>query len=226
MTTRTLEIISRIQNPIARGCLIVLTLVPMVFFVSLALVPRQAHSEPVGIMQDAVRAEDVFQFGTEESLAYIVRPGVELPEKVEKTVAEIAEKAQERIGRPIVVTSASRSPQSQAAAMRTKLELGDNVMGLYRDKKAAGQIVKAYRKAKKSGANQAQVTDKMANVIANQVSNGVYLSRHLHEGAVDLRTVDLSATERKQLLAVVKEIPSVTKVILESTPPHLHIEIE
>jgi hypothetical protein len=149
-----------------------------------------------------------------------------MPVKIEKTVAQFAKQAAARIQRPIVVTSAARTPQSQAEALRTKIAMGDNIMKLYRDKQSAYAVLLAYKQAKHAGASKAQVVEQMAEVIESQVDQGVFLSNHLREGAVDIRTRDLTNWQRKQLIAAAEEVPGVHKTILESIPPHLHIEIE
>jgi uncharacterized protein YcbK (DUF882 family) len=164
--------------------------------------------------------------GVDTKVKYRLNKGVKMPIKVETTVARIAKKAAERLGKPIVVTSATRSPKSQAAAMRNKIALGDNVMKLYADKKSAWQVLSAYKEAKRAGASKEQVTERMAEVIEDQVDRGVYLSNHLREGAIDIRTKDLSHWERKELVAAVQDVPGVRRTILETIPPHLHLELE
>jgi hypothetical protein len=160
------------------------------------------------------------------AVPYFVQPGIKMPLKVEKKVAEIAKKQYAKSGRPIVITSGTRTPESQADAMRTKLSMGDNVMRLYRNKRAVASIVHAYKEAKHWGVSDEQVTEHMANVIEKQVQKGVFISSHLKSGAIDIRTRDLSPEERHELVATVQNTPGVVRSIQESIPPHLHLELQ
>jgi hypothetical protein len=63
----------------------------------------------------------------------------------------------------------------------------------------------------------------MAMVIQRQIDAGVFISSHLRQGAVDLRSRDLTAFEKKVVrMAAVEEG---ARVALETTPPHFHLEV-
>jgi hypothetical protein len=185
-------------------------------------------------LQSGVKAKDhATRLATKRAIAqvdgtvkYRIQPGVKMPVPIEATVAQLAKRAAPRIGKPVIVTSAARTPTSQAEALRTKISLGDNIVRLYANKDAAKSVLYAYKQAKHAGGSKQQVVAAMANVIKAQTDKGVYLSNHLREGAVDIRTRDLSGWQRKQLVAAVQETPGVRNTLLESTPPHLHVEIE
>lgn len=185
-------------------------------------------------LQAGVKAKDhSTRLATKQAIAqvdgtvkYRVTSGVKMPVPIEATVARIAKQAAPRIGGPVVVTSAARTPTSQAEALRTKISLGDNIVRLYANKEAAKSVLYAYKQAKHAGGSKAQVVAAMADVIQAQTEKGVYLSNHLREGAVDLRTRGLSGWQRKHLVAAVNGTPGVRTTLLESTPPHLHVEIE
>lgn len=153
---------------------------------------------------------------------YKVNDGVVMPVRVEKKLAQVAENAQNLIGRKIVVTSGTRTPTKQAVAMRTKMSLGENLRGLYANKRAIGEVLWAAHVAK---ATHQSPVDAMANAIAGQVQNGVFISNHLREGAVDIRTRDLSHTERQAVLQAVNMVPGV-RAMNEDTPPHFHLDID
>ncbi|MGV3614027.1 MAG: hypothetical protein ACO1SV_01710 [Fimbriimonas sp.] len=162
----------------------------------------------------------------DQNVKYRVASGVKMPVQIETTVSQLAKRVATRIKRPMVVTSAARTPTTQAEALRTKISLGDNIVKLYANKEAAASVLQAYKQAKWAGGSKQQVVESMANVIRAQMDKGVYLSNHLREGAIDVRTRDLTHWQRKQLVAAAKEVPGVGHSILESTPPHLHLEIE
>jgi hypothetical protein len=159
----------------------------------------------------------------QKAVPFSVAGDINIPTKVEKQVEKIARKVLERTGTRVVVTSAARTAQSQADAMRIKMDLGENPKRLYANKRAAGEIANAYSWAKKTGLPTEAVTNTMAMVIQRQIDAGVYISRHLHEGAVDFRSRDLNAWEKRVVKQVAVEEGA--KVLMESTPPHIHIEV-
>jgi len=155
---------------------------------------------------------------------YSVLPDITMPADVETKVAQVAEKNYELTQRDVVVTSGTRTPEAQAEAMRTKLALGDNVEGLYRNKKAVDQVLHAYRAARHEGKDDEETTDAMAGTIQQEMSQGVYISNHLHDNAVDLRISDLNGWQKRVLKESAESVPGVT-VHQESIPPHYHLDV-
>jgi hypothetical protein len=160
-----------------------------------------------------------------DAIPYKVNPGIEMTVAIEKKVALIGEKAMNSIGKKITVTSGTRGPDRQADAMRTKLELGEDITRLYKHKSAVGDIVRAYRQARNSGLGKAETTAQMADVIERYAEQGVYLSKHQRQGAVDLRTRDFTVAERNMVASAARQVSGV-RVMYESTPPHFHLDID
>jgi hypothetical protein len=159
------------------------------------------------------------------SVPYRVQPGVKMPVNIEAKVAAIGQNYS-RIGKaPLVVTSGNRTALKQAEAMRVKISMGENLLKLYGNKKAASQVVQAYKQAKWAGQSKAAVVEQMAQVIEEQVGQGVFISNHLREGAVDIRTKGLSKWAKAKLIESAEMVPGV-RVHDESTPPHLHVDID
>jgi hypothetical protein len=102
---------------------------------------------------------------------------------------------------PIYVTSGTRTPERQAAALKTKRDMGDNLYKLYR----ADYIVKELMAVPNT-------VSAMAPIIRKWAQKGVFMSRHMRGDAVDLRSRNLT----KSRLGA--------KAIYESKPPHIHIE--
>ncbi len=159
------------------------------------------------------------------NVPYKMLPNVKIPLNVESKVGQIGKRFFQNTKTPIVVTSGNRDSVSQANAIRNKISLGDNVTKLYGNKRAIGQVVWAYKQAKHQGQGKAGVTDAMASVIEDQVSQGIFLSNHLRNGAVDLRSRDLSAWKKKELRAAAATVPGV-RVLEETTPPHFHLDVQ
>jgi len=115
-------------------------------------------------------------------------------------------------GVPLHVTSATRTPERQAAALVTKRNLGDDLRRLYRQN---GDIADALMRAPNT-------TSAMAAIIRRYMNQGRYLSRHMRGDAFDLRSRNLTAAQRSQVMSAAQRMGA--KAIYETKPPHIHIE--
>ena len=127
------------------------------------------------------------------------------------------------VGKTLFITSGSRSPREQAAAMIKKLKLGSNIMRLYVDKHSAGEVRDAYRQATGQGLRGDALLDAVTQVIEAQVARGTYLSNHLRAGAVDVRIRTMNARERRVFRTLCGQSHGV-RVLEEQRPPHWHLE--
>ena len=115
-------------------------------------------------------------------------------------------------GIPLHVTSATRTPERQAAALVTKRKLGEDLRKLYRRNP---DIADALMQAPNTTAG-------MAAVIRRYMNQGRYLSRHMRGDAFDLRSRNLTVAQRNQIIATAQQMGA--KAIYEPRPPHIHIE--
>jgi hypothetical protein len=129
----------------------------------------------------------------------------------------------ERLSRaPVYVTSAGRSIESQARAMLGKWRAGEAKDGPGGGAKelhevyAADDVIDELLRVEKTEAA-------WADVIRRAVARGVRISRHLAEGAVDLRTRNLSEAQVLALREAVQKLGG--KSLLEDAPPHLHVDL-
>lgn len=123
------------------------------------------------------------------------------------------------MGSDIVVTSGTRGADSQASAMYRKLASGENIMSLYRNQTAAGQIRDSYTAGVATGKNASAIITDMTSVISNQISNNVYISAHLRAGAVDVRMRGMSTSQRSAFRAAASGVANT--VLKESDHWHL-----
>jgi hypothetical protein len=130
-----------------------------------------------------------------------------------------------RTGKHVTVTSGTRDAVRQAKAMYKMLRLGGDPMRLYRNKEAAREIKAAYDRARAAGKAQDDVVGAMYSVLQGQIARGVYISAHLRAGAVDIRSRDMSPSDKRAFAAAVAEAKSVS-LLEESTPPHFHLQID
>lgn len=156
---------------------------------------------------------------------YVLLPDVTLSPKVERQIARTAEVFFAQTGKPLVVTSGRRDALDQARAMHQAIRLGANVERLYRNKTAIRElllVVEASTAAKKS---VAAIDEDLAEAIEAQVRRGVFISAHLRDGAVDVRSRGMSEHDKRAFLEGVAKAGGM-EVIAESAPPHFHLQFE
>lgn len=110
---------------------------------------------------------------------------------------------------PIHVNSAVRTVEEQAAAMKTKRDLGDDLRALY------GSKVAPVLAAPNTVAAMSAALQDLAN-------RGIIMSRHMFGDALDLRVRDWTQEQRNIVASAVAALGG--KPQFETTPPHLHIE--
>ena len=154
---------------------------------------------------------------------YSIEPGITLSADAETAVGEIADAYYAATSKDLVVTSGTRTAASQAEAMYVKLEIGDDVVTLYGGGASVKAIKKAYDDGKKAKQSKTDIVDAMTKVIEGQIAKGVYISKHLKAGAVDIRSRDMSDKEKKAFRKAAKG--KVTSVLLETKPPHWHLQM-
>lgn len=153
---------------------------------------------------------------------YRLKAGVILSFDIKRKVKTIADKYYALTNKDIVVTSGTRTSQSQAEAMYAKLAGGDKLT-VYKNQSAAKEIKKAYDDGQVSKKSKAQIIKDIKTVIDKQISRNVYISKHLKKGAVDIRSRDMSASEKTNFKKSAKGIASI--IILETVPPHFHLQL-
>jgi len=143
------------------------------------------------------------------------RPGVESarvsfatssrgPDVVRAYLVRLSRKA--RV--PIVITSWTRTPERQAAAMLAKVDRGEDLFALYRNDAAIAALMNADRNV-----------DTWAGIIDAWTDAGQPLSRHLDGYGTDIRTRDLGPGQVARLIRVARAMGG--NPVLESD--HLHI---
>lgn len=152
---------------------------------------------------------------------YSLKSGVILDADIEKKVKKIADKYYNLSKKDIVVTSGTRSSSSQASAMYGKTSGGDK-LSVYKDKTSAKEILNTYDAGVKAKKTKAEIIADIKDDIDEQIKKGKYISRHLKKGAVDVRSRDMSESDKTNFKSAASGIAS--SVILETTPPHFHLQ--
>lgn len=154
---------------------------------------------------------------------YKVNRDVELDKRSEKVVARIADRFWAETGKMLVVTSGTRGPERQAAALYDKRTAGGRIVGLYRDRKAAQDIEDAYQKGVRRGEQRKQVIARMARVLSRQVAGGTYISAHMRSNAVDVRSRTMTGSDKVAFRRACRA--ESVKVLQEARPPHFHLTL-
>lgn len=153
---------------------------------------------------------------------YSTKSGVEMGSELEEKVGELADAYHEATGKDIVVTDGNRSAAGQASAIYNKLEKGEDVVALYKNKDAIREIKKAYDDAREEGKSETGTRADMQAVIEKQVKSGTYISRHLSGKGVDVRSRDMSEDDKREFR---KAAESAGFSVLEESD-HLHLQLE
>ena len=147
---------------------------------------------------------------------------VSLTAAIERRVAKLGCAYYREVGRQLVVTSGSRTPEAQAAAMYRKLRLGVRLSKFYRSK-AAREIEKAFLVATAARKGRAAIIDAGVHVIRAQMKRGVFISKHLLDDAVDIRSRNLTRRQKALFRRLARDVGF--RVLLETRPPHFHLSV-
>lgn len=163
--------------------------------------------------------------GARKGNAYEVLAEVNLPSRVEDKIKSLADKFHKKTGRSLVVTSGTRDASSQAEVIFEKLEQGDDIVKLYKNKPASIELVHLYQLAKSGHKDRPTTISTLADAIRAQMKGGVFISAHLRAGAADVRSSDMSSSEKRQFVDAVGEVGGLS-VMFEATPAHFHMQLQ
>jgi hypothetical protein len=152
---------------------------------------------------------------------YTTESGVTLEGSAKTGIGKIADEFFKAQNVKIHITSGTRSAASQAKAMYQKFKSGGKTSE-YANKKAAEAIKKPYDDGLAAGEKEADIIKKMTGVIEGQIKTNVYISKHLVKGAVDVRSRDMDKKQKDSFKQIAAK--HAKKVILETTPPHWHLQ--
>lgn len=153
-----------------------------------------------------------------------IQRGVRVPKAKRRELQRIGCSFRVAAGQPITVTSGTRSVKEQASALDKKIRAGDKRLSVYKNRTAANQLVDAWRAASKTSKGSSATRKALERAIGKQVKSGVYLSKHLRAGAVDVRSVGMSRKRKRAFRNAVRSVPG-ARVIEERRPPHFHVEL-
>jgi hypothetical protein len=126
----------------------------------------------------------------------------------------------------LVVTGGTRSPLRQAQLVYDKLKHGDDIVALYEHRAAAIELRAAYRDALARGLKRKATIRAIREAIDAQIARGIYISRHLRSGAVDVRSWNMEGALEKALREAVKQEPGASLMDeRDGAEPHFHLNL-
>ncbi|HMS41396.1 MAG TPA: hypothetical protein PKE69_14285 [Pyrinomonadaceae bacterium] len=133
--------------------------------------------------------------------AFSVRNGEVISQKMVAAIVTLAREYQRLSGEKLIITSAARTPFKQASAMIGLIDRhgAKHVYRLYKDKKAVGDVLYAYRENRDY---RPKAVKEMTKVIEKQVANGIYISRHLRQNAIDVSRISEPKSLKKAVAKV------------------------
>ena len=132
--------------------------------------------------------------------------GVELTEEQVNYLNILSEK----LPFNIVVTSGFRTPERQAKAMFYKIEQGEDITQLYKDKVFAQSVIDAFPNIEEGAA-----------AVQAYIDRGGGKTMHLSGNAIDLRTRDLTKEQFDMVVSTVEGMGD--RILYEPVPPHFDI---
>ncbi len=155
-------------------------------------------------------------------------PNIIVSPKVEIYIDKIAKRFKDKFSKVLVVTSGLRTPEQQARAMYNNFRADNGVKiqrRKYRNRKLFDEIAAVFTSNKVK--DKVKVINEMTKVIRKQVSRKEYISQHLIESAVDIRTRGLLNEEIDYLVELIKSNASLMyQDKRNSNIPHIHIQLK
>jgi hypothetical protein len=158
-------------------------------------------------------------------LPYRVRPNVLLEMNTELWVHRLARHFFRRSGHVLVITSGTRTPEQQAAAMYGKLARGGRYRTLYRKRELAEEIRQVYLAARRKRQRRREIVEAMTRKIEEQIQNGFYVSAHLKRVAVDVRSYSMTRRVKRTFRRAMESFEGTRLIKEERRPPHFHMEV-
>ena len=156
-------------------------------------------------------------------------PGIRISNKIKPIINSLGLEFKKKYHKLITITSGTRSAKEQAGAMYSnfKKEKGTATQRKkYRNKKLFDEIATAYNKYKDK--TSMLCISAMEKVIKSQIQKKKYISLHLIDSAVDIRTRTLSTEEIDFLIGLIKarnfELKYQDK--RNNKNPHIHLQLK
>lgn len=186
-----------------------------------------AHPGPLGLVSTVNGDVGLLDYRAAPApvpqIFYKLPANVVLSAQTLSKVAAIAAEYHAETGKCITINSGTRTALSQASAMYTVFNIGGaKETHKYRARAQADRLYEVFSNGRKTGSSKSAVVAAMAEEIKTQIDAGVYISLHLRANAVDVRSIDMNASEMTVFRRVATRHAS--SVLLEKSPRHWHLQ--
>ena len=170
---------------------------------------------------------------TEGNPYYTIDAGINLEDEAIAVSDKIAPLYFVKVGEKFNVNSGTRDSWHQAEAMYTVYVTKDKTLHLYRNRKAANELIEIIKKWQRTGQSKAAIVQTMAELVQGYFDKGVLMSDHQKAGAIDIAIVGDKATgvlpmdgsQRKIMMDIATKVTGFA-ALLESSPPHIHVKFK
>lgn len=170
--------------------------------------------------------------GSAWAQAYDVKDAsVLIPARIQGTLQSLAQAFLAKTGKRLTVTDGTRQPEDQARRIYRKFR-GGETEAAYANRSSLGssktryQLAKElrdiYNKAIKKKQEEAQIIAELTSAIQSQIRDRNYVSEHLVEGAIDLRSNGIQQ-HHTVLLQLARERGIVVVDETRTRNPHYHL---
>ncbi len=126
----------------------------------------------------------------------------------------------------LVITSSLRTPQTTAELFYDRLKAGSN-LSLYRNKDAIKEIKDAYDNALSNNNTEAEIVNKIAQVVSNQIAQNVFVSNHLQGTSIDVSIKGWGASDHTVFEKIILQIDGLQLIDETDTRfPHWHVTVK
>lgn len=145
---------------------------------------------------------------------------ISVTEDIQDKIKSISDAFNEKTGNDLVITDGMREPADQSKAMYNKLESGEDLTLLYKNKEAVNQVIEQYNLGKEEGKNSDQILENMTKTIQQQVDEDIFISKHLSDKAFDVRNSTMNEQQKESFMKAVEEKGGT--VVVEGD--HFHVQ--
>ncbi len=153
---------------------------------------------------------------------YLLGEGVILSAAIKLKIGQIADRYFKATGEDIVITSGRRTFLQQAEEMYDN-RLRRGRFGNFKAKRMIAILEDIFKQGTNDQKTKTEITQEMSQIISIFAKRGIFISKHIIDGAVDVRSRDMKTSKQREAFRMAAS-GIATSVILESNPPHWHLQ--
>jgi len=152
---------------------------------------------------------------------YSLNNGVILPATIKQKVSQIADRYYLATGKDILITSGRRSYLGQAIAMYNN-RIDGGRFERYKAKEIIDILENIFKRGRANKKSKSEIVQEMEKVISTYAKRGIYISKHIIDGAVDVQSKFMTSAQKEAFRIAATGIA--TTILLETVRPHWHLQ--